>query len=254
MSQTSAAASACGRAIGGEFGGGHVVGKCSGASATGRGHARYHHAATEMLPAASEQAQSKGTDYLDEPTSRDRSRSPGPGSDCSEVSIAGATQNRPNQSTVGSRAPPPRVPAARCKSLLMQIYKMSEGYTICHKITDDGLGEPGVARVAELRYTHDNISGRFAHGNHAGQSVESLIEALERDSSIISVLGLYVVRFNGHLHSLNNRRLYALKEHQRRCKKDNLEVPVRIITPCAATAKFVLAFSSENDGRAVSVD
>eukprot|EP00927_Polykrikos_kofoidii_P024392 TRINITY_DN22196_c0_g1_i1.p1 TRINITY_DN22196_c0_g1~~TRINITY_DN22196_c0_g1_i1.p1 ORF type:complete len:1475 (+),score=348.70 TRINITY_DN22196_c0_g1_i1:86-4426(+) len=107
--------------------------------------------------------------------------------------------------------------------------------------------------VDDVRFTHDKISKTFAHGPQAGQMVTDLIASL-RDGDVHPLrtpsLVLTVARFSGALWSLNNRRLFALKEYASNMS-DPVMIKVRAFTLCPITAKFLMSFSTDCEGTSV---
>lgn len=107
--------------------------------------------------------------------------------------------------------------------------------------------------VSDVYFTHGRISSTFCGGSHKGQPVSSMVEALERGDVAVGHPNFELVcaRFDGRLHSLNNRRLHALKEYQKRCSepvKVHVRIPKKL---CPFTVKFMDAYTTQDDGRSV---
>ncbi|CAK0904897.1 unnamed protein product [Prorocentrum cordatum] len=109
--------------------------------------------------------------------------------------------------------------------------------------------------VSLLRFTHDTISRVFAHGSQRGREVTTLVDDLVAGRVCANGderLRLQTVTFNGHLYSLNNRRLWALKEFARR-RGGPVGITVRVFDMCPMTAKFFLSHSTRNQGRSCAL-
>lgn len=119
--------------------------------------------------------------------------------------------------------------------------------------------EEAVVLVDKVRFSHNRISSTFGSGNHHGASLETLVEDLDAGRvrpQIDAFLQLSVVLFDGQFVSLNNRRLYALHEHQRHSRlsgKPDVYVRVRILCLDPVTAKFVLSYTTANGGTRVDI-
>lgn len=110
--------------------------------------------------------------------------------------------------------------------------------------------------VDEVRFCHHRISPKFGRGRHKGGPIHSLVAALSRGEVSPIDLRVVGVRFKSRVHSLNNRRLFALKEYARlklASTGDALVVPIMVYTLCPVTAKFFLAYSTTNEGSDVEV-
>jgi len=66
--------------------------------------------------------------------------------------------------------------------------------------------------IADVRFSHDSISGAFLHGPHAGQPITRLVDDLSDGRVQPSTLGVEVVFWHGHFRALSNRRTWALKQ------------------------------------------
>mmetsp|Transcript_13023 Transcript_13023/g.30425 ORF Transcript_13023/g.30425 Transcript_13023/m.30425 type:complete len:449 (+) Transcript_13023:700-2046(+) len=113
--------------------------------------------------------------------------------------------------------------------------------------------------VQEVSFTHKSISTRFLHGEAAGQDVETLVEDLRRgrvDPLTHGDLVIDAVRYAGKIHSLNNRRLWALQQHQLLLLADGVDVKVRVRilpwTEPTTQKRFLSAFTSTSDGDTVA--
>jgi len=85
--------------------------------------------------------------------------------------------------------------------------------------------------VSDVRFTHSSISTRFLHGAASGTDLESLVEDLRVgrvDPLTHEDLVLRAVLFKGRIHSLDNRRLWALQQHQLLLPSRAADVQVRI--------------------------
>jgi len=108
--------------------------------------------------------------------------------------------------------------------------------------------------VCDLRYTHRCISSSFRQGGHCGRPLSNLVRDLARGAVAAEDFELIAVRFEDKLYSLNNRRLWCLKEHDRGTLKVKVPVLVYEVTAeSALVAKFALAFDSQCDGKHVKV-
>ena len=96
--------------------------------------------------------------------------------------------------------------------------------------------------VEEIFFTQSTCAASFKDG---GDSLESLIGELQAGkTSVAAIRPIRVVEFQGRLHSLDNRRLYVLKEFL----KDKAVKTVRVVMKEYRTVKdeFDLKFTSEN--------
>lgn len=110
--------------------------------------------------------------------------------------------------------------------------------------------------VDSVRFSHNEIRTQFANGEHSGANVTDLIADLDagRVDPCDSRLQLKVVRYHGELVSINNRRLFALREHQKTRKAGHtVFISVLILPLCPVTAKFVLSYTTMNGGMTVSM-
>eukprot|EP00928_Gymnodinium_smaydae_P011456 TRINITY_DN14226_c2_g1_i1.p1 TRINITY_DN14226_c2_g1~~TRINITY_DN14226_c2_g1_i1.p1 ORF type:complete len:809 (-),score=59.60 TRINITY_DN14226_c2_g1_i1:101-2497(-) len=116
-----------------------------------------------------------------------------------------------------------------------------------------------VVPVREINFTHASISTKFLHGNASGADLETLVEDL-RSGRIDPLnhrdLVLEAVWFGSRLHSLNNRRLWALQQYQLLRFSEAGEVRVRVkVLPWSESAtikRFVKTFDSQTAGETVS--
>ena len=118
--------------------------------------------------------------------------------------------------------------------------------------------EECILPVQGISFTHSSISTRFLHGTAAGKDVETLVEDLRRgrvDPMSHPDLVIDAVRYGGRVHSLNNRRLWALQQHELLLLHE-LEVKacVRILpwTQESTVKRFLRAFTSFSDGETVA--
>mmetsp|Transcript_96793 Transcript_96793/g.273512 ORF Transcript_96793/g.273512 Transcript_96793/m.273512 type:complete len:797 (+) Transcript_96793:175-2565(+) len=115
--------------------------------------------------------------------------------------------------------------------------------------------EERVVPVRCVRFTHSAISVRFLHGAAKGSDLETLVEDLRHgrvDPLVEEGLVLECVTYRGALHSLNNRRLWALQQHQLLLLCTDVEVCVRVrVLPWSdeeTVLRFMKAFDTENEG------
>eukprot|EP00931_Biecheleriopsis_adriatica_P067141 TRINITY_DN41328_c0_g1_i1.p1 TRINITY_DN41328_c0_g1~~TRINITY_DN41328_c0_g1_i1.p1 ORF type:complete len:767 (+),score=98.39 TRINITY_DN41328_c0_g1_i1:161-2461(+) len=115
-----------------------------------------------------------------------------------------------------------------------------------------------VVLVQDVRFTHNAISTTFLHGDECGTELEALVEDLRAgrvDPLTHESLVLTVVQYRGQLHSINNRRLWALQQYQLLPALLDQEVWVRVhILPWSEThtiRKFWRAYDSETQGQGV---
>lgn len=97
------------------------------------------------------------------------------------------------------------------RRLLRRIYVACDGPRLMSGTTTWGGWRKELADVKELRFTHDCISGHFAHGEHGGEPLERLVRALAEGDASPEDFELIAVRLEGTLYSLNNRRLWCLQ-------------------------------------------
>ena len=100
-------------------------------------------------------------------------------------------------------------------------------------------------RVNQVFFTHAQISDKFKSGN----SLAKLLSDLRRGQVLPEADGrmqLQVCKLGGRLRSLNNRRLWVLKEYQRESNQKNppqnrpqIGVSVNVHPLCKGTAKFI---------------
>ena len=118
--------------------------------------------------------------------------------------------------------------------------------------------------VDDVLFTHDAISARFSHGVYAGQRLHKLIDDLDSgqvDPGLNDDLILQAVQIGSRYYSLNNRHLYALREHQANCRSTGFVVDARLhvfelcLHCVQVTSRFLLAYSTTNgDGRCECVE
>eukprot|EP00440_Ansanella_granifera_P056267 gb/GFBE01060985.1/.p1 GENE.gb/GFBE01060985.1/~~gb/GFBE01060985.1/.p1 ORF type:complete len:198 (+),score=24.72 gb/GFBE01060985.1/:1-594(+) len=110
--------------------------------------------------------------------------------------------------------------------------------------------------ASELRFTHHRISPQFCCGQHRGQPLRMLVEALDRGDVTPQDLCMLGVPFKGRIHVLNNRRLKAFQEHEQHRIASGagpVVVPILVFSLCPMTAKFILSYSTTSDGMYVDV-
>lgn len=91
-----------------------------------------------------------------------------------------------------------------------------------------GAGQQITVKCQELRFTKARITDSFEHGPQAGTKLEELVDRLANAEERIKELVLTAVRFHDELYVVEgNRRLWCIKEAQRRLEKD-VEVTVRV--------------------------
>lgn len=112
--------------------------------------------------------------------------------------------------------------------------------------------------VQSLHFTHDSICRVYRHGPEAGSDLEALVEDLRMgrvDPLACESLVLEVVRYQGRFYSLNNRRLWALQQHQLLLTSQNAVVlaSVRLLpwTARDILKRFSKAFDTNLDGEAI---
>mmetsp|Transcript_78357 Transcript_78357/g.227367 ORF Transcript_78357/g.227367 Transcript_78357/m.227367 type:complete len:638 (-) Transcript_78357:157-2070(-) len=112
--------------------------------------------------------------------------------------------------------------------------------------------------VQSLHFTHCSIAQIFRHGPYAGSDLEVLVEDLRTgrvDPLTHESMVLEVVRYRGKLYSLNNRRLWALQQHQLMLMSEVASVMVRVrVLSWASEAtlkRFSKAFNTDLDGEAI---
>ncbi|CAE7209532.1 EO [Symbiodinium sp. CCMP2592] len=111
-------------------------------------------------------------------------------------------------------------------------------------------GHTEVVDAASIRFTHDSVSRWFKDG----RALQSLVWAIfnrEVDPATHPNMALSVVRFEGVIYSLNNRRLWCFKEAARWCGQ--VMVKVKYQTLDRLTVQFILAMTSTNSGTRVTL-
>eukprot|EP00928_Gymnodinium_smaydae_P067995 TRINITY_DN5103_c0_g1_i1.p1 TRINITY_DN5103_c0_g1~~TRINITY_DN5103_c0_g1_i1.p1 ORF type:complete len:1273 (-),score=147.61 TRINITY_DN5103_c0_g1_i1:140-3658(-) len=120
-----------------------------------------------------------------------------------------------------------------------------------------------VVEVTSVGFTHDTIAQKFRDGRFVHEMVEDL-EAGRLDPRTHANLLLDVVRYKNGLRSLNNRRLWALQEHQRQqtsssSRKSSRRLPkpvmirARIFDLCPITARFMLSNTTCTGGTSIDI-
>ena len=113
-----------------------------------------------------------------------------------------------------------------------------------------------VLPVEKVGFTHDSISTAFRQGTAAGRDVECLVEdlrwgranPLEHQDLVIDA-----VCHKGRILSLNNRRLWALKQHKTLHAKSDVRVRVQVLPWNDSTvARFLQAFTSQSEGNSIA--
>eukprot|EP00931_Biecheleriopsis_adriatica_P101103 TRINITY_DN76314_c0_g1_i1.p1 TRINITY_DN76314_c0_g1~~TRINITY_DN76314_c0_g1_i1.p1 ORF type:complete len:2066 (+),score=347.49 TRINITY_DN76314_c0_g1_i1:31-6198(+) len=144
------------------------------------------------------------------------------------------------------------------RELLQRVYAEHKGHEI---LVDDEIRTLTQRwreeEVSNIFYTHHRISKTFSHGPEQGQSIERLVAKL--DAGLIDPckderLRLQVVRLNGRVYSLNNRRLWALRthqEHQVAAGRGKVKVVVVEFDLDPVTAKLAMAYTTRNGGESV---
>ncbi|CAE7792617.1 unnamed protein product [Symbiodinium sp. CCMP2456] len=113
-----------------------------------------------------------------------------------------------------------------------------------------------VLSVEEVGFTHDSISTAFRQGSAAGKDVECLVEDLRwgrvdplQDQDLL----IEAVCHKGRVLSLNNRRLWALKQHKILHAASEVRVRVRVLPWSDSTVtRFLQAFTSQGEGDTVA--
>ena len=87
---------------------------------------------------------------------------------------------------------------------------------------------PKIVSLADVRFTQDNISRRFRHGEHRGLDIDTLRDDIlaDRVSPTDESMQLNVVLHHGSYRSINNRHLAALKDLEHR-------LPSWVSVPCS---------------------
>lgn len=101
-------------------------------------------------------------------------------------------------------------------------------------------------RVNEVFFTHGEVSAQFRNGG----TLTQLLGDLRRGRVLPTMddrLRLDVFKLNGKVRSVNNRRLWVLKEFQAELEKtsDPVEVAVNLHPLCKGTAKFIMEFCED---------
>lgn len=148
--------------------------------------------------------------------------------------------------------------SSQLSDVLWRIYYENGGPDIMFKgaVQLGARAEERIVPVEDVHFSHDSISPTFGTGEHAGAEVTDLVTALDEAQvdPLDPRLRLHVVVFKGLLFSLNNRRLFALKEHQRtRRPGQTVRVHVQVFALDPITAKFALSCTTTTDGQSVVV-
>eukprot|EP00435_Cladocopium_sp_Y103_P053980 s593_g17.t1 len=96
-------------------------------------------------------------------------------------------------------------------------------------------------KVSEVFFTHGEVSAQFRNGD----TLTQLVSDLRRSRVLPSKddrLRLEVFELKQRVRSVNNRRLWVLKEFQREVKDSDVEVAVNLHPLCKGTAKFLADF------------
>ena len=126
--------------------------------------------------------------------------------------------------------------------------------------TTDSESQRMLVHVDQLRYTQAECSRRFRGGPYEGlelrMCIRDLIDGRERPDS--DWLTLEVVRKNGRLYSLNNRRLYCLKRLQQHNELKGSKEPVRAWVQVVCTwtpyhSQFLKHFDTPCEGESIKV-
>ena len=103
-----------------------------------------------------------------------------------------------------------------------------------------------------MGFTHDSISTTFRQGAAAGKDIECLVEDLRwgrADPLQHQDLVIDAVCHKGRILSLNNRRLWALKQHQALHPERDVHASVRLLPWSESTlARFLQAYTSQSQG------
>jgi len=107
--------------------------------------------------------------------------------------------------------------------------------------------------VSSVLFTHDCIAGQFGDG----KTFPPLIEGLQKgeiNSLCHDFLVLNAVEVDGKLYSLDNRRLYCLKEYQKLQKDQVVSVRLKVTRNTdPAIAMFLQKLTTNNGGYSVRV-
>eukprot|EP00397_Hematodinium_sp_SG-2012_P000604 GEMP01000605.1.p1 GENE.GEMP01000605.1~~GEMP01000605.1.p1 ORF type:complete len:1845 (+),score=340.38 GEMP01000605.1:31-5535(+) len=106
-----------------------------------------------------------------------------------------------------------------------------------------------VTRVSidEVFYTQHSISSTFGSGLHAGKPLDTLVEDLLIGVTQPEFLELSGAKFRNRIFSLNNRRLYCLKQYQNMTGGKTF-INIKLQPLDAFTARFISGFSTADDG------
>ena len=114
--------------------------------------------------------------------------------------------------------------------------------------------------ISEIFFTHDSINTRFKDGRVLEETVDELMRVPQK---IEDIPKMRVMRYHGRYHSIDNRRLWCIKEVAKRQETSiNVTVEVKGIAGPSRTStvngqdrdflmKFFDAFSTRNDGQTV---
>lgn len=113
--------------------------------------------------------------------------------------------------------------------------------------------------VRSLHFTQYSICRKFRQGEGAGRDLEALVEDLRKghvDPLTHDDLLLEAVCYHGKLYCLNNRRLWALQQHQLMLISDDVEVEVRVnVLPWSSGSRtlkrFSTYFDTQTDGKEI---
>lgn len=135
--------------------------------------------------------------------------------------------------------------AAAAEAWWNEVLAATDGYQ--HLVTAD-----------EVLYTQAECSAHFNAGQHRGQPLEDLIDAIIRDPEYTlkdDRLIIDVVKKGSALLSVDNRRLYCFKEAQRTLKKHGITVWIRIREHqhSVVQERFVNHFETRNAGKSIYV-
>eukprot|EP00434_Breviolum_minutum_P016947 symbB.v1.2.014951.t1/scaffold1105.1/size137425/2 len=114
--------------------------------------------------------------------------------------------------------------------------------------------------IGEIFFTHDSINTRFKDGRVLEETVDELMRVPQK---IQDIPKMRVMKYHGRYHSIDNRRLWCIKEVAKRQETSiNVTVEVKGIAGPSRTStvngqdrdflmKFFDAFSTRNDGQTV---
>lgn len=101
-----------------------------------------------------------------------------------------------------------------------------------------------------IRFTQDSIDADFRHGTHSGQRLDATIDAMLQDEANPDDIPMItVVRHDGHVFSLDNRRLFVFRVLAMR--RGLSQVPVRIVPK--SSVNWEAKFTTQNDGATIRV-